>query len=168
MAAKREMKRAEEAKDAQANELIKRKAGKDTQETVEKLKLKEAEKVAAQAKKDKLDDARQRKEILEQIKRDKEERAQRAAREKALREGKVEIGPQSQKDLNYESHTDSLLSATAASIPTPATIATNITATGDYKDTRLKICHSGKMFETSLPSDRRTYLHRVVLYWLLT
>ena len=92
MAAKRKLKEAEDLKDQQANILLQRKAGKDQAEALEKMKQKEAAKLAQEMKQAKEDDAKQRRQILEQIKRDKEERAAKAAREKALREGKVEIG----------------------------------------------------------------------------
>ena len=92
MAAKRKLKEAEDLKDQQANILLQRKAGKDKAEALEKMKQKEAAKLAQEMKQAKEDEAKQRRQILEQIKRDKEERAAKAAREKALREGKVEIG----------------------------------------------------------------------------
>ena len=58
-------------------------------ETMGKQKQKEA-KAAAETKQQKIGDEKQKKVPLTQIKRDKEERQERAAQEKALREGEVE------------------------------------------------------------------------------
>lgn len=155
MAAKRKAKEIEDSKDAHANALLSRKAGQDTADAMEKLKQKEAAKAAADMKQQKLDDAKQRKAVLEQIQRDKEERQQRAAREKALREGKVEIGTCLMAFCFCRPGSQTRMPATPAAVPAPATVSTNVSSTGDFKDARLRIRHSGKTFETSLPSDRR-------------
>ncbi|QRV74117.1 UBX (ubiquitin regulatory X) domain protein [Ceratobasidium sp. AG-Ba] len=62
--------------------------GQDMGEVREQLKLKEAEKEARQRKQDKLDDAKAKAAIRAQIEADKKARAEKAAKEKALREGR--------------------------------------------------------------------------------
>jgi len=60
----------------------------------EDMKIKEAEQAAAQAKKDKLSEAQAKARVKAQIEEDKKARAEKAAKEKALREGKtVPTGP---------------------------------------------------------------------------
>ncbi|QRV88893.1 UBX (ubiquitin regulatory X) domain protein [Ceratobasidium sp. AG-Ba] len=88
MEQKKAAKAAEDAKEARANELIRRKGGQDMGEVREQLKLKEAEKEARQRKQDKLDDAKAKAAIRAQIEADKKARAEKAAKEKALREGR--------------------------------------------------------------------------------
>nr|KIR88093.1 hypothetical protein I308_01145 [Cryptococcus tetragattii IND107] len=68
---------------------IRRKAGQDTTKIREDLKLKEALQDAEQKKREKLEDRKARAAIKAQIEADKRERAEKAAREKALREGKA-------------------------------------------------------------------------------
>lgn len=104
MEEKRAAKAAEEAKEARANELIRRKGGQDIGQIKEDLQLKEAEKEARQRKQgvllpiaiktmiilnlqtDKIDDAKAKAAIRAQIEADKKARAEKAAKEKALRE----------------------------------------------------------------------------------
>ena len=66
---------------------MRRKAGKDLGSIKEDLKLKEALKEADARKKEKIDDAKARARIKAQIEADKKERAEKTAREKALRDG---------------------------------------------------------------------------------
>ncbi|KAF8576856.1 hypothetical protein K439DRAFT_1649205 [Ramaria rubella] len=87
MAEKRAKKQAAEALENKANEAIKRKAARDMGAIKEDLKAKEAIKEAAQRKKDKLEDVKAKAAIKAQIEADKRERAEKAAREKALRQG---------------------------------------------------------------------------------
>lgn len=104
-----------DAEEQRKNEAIRRKGGQDLGKIKEELKLKEAEKEAKQRKQgqsthiilqcylvaatdrirlfisytpDKLDEAKARARVKAQIEQDKRERAEKAAREKALREGK--------------------------------------------------------------------------------
>ncbi|CAE6519199.1 unnamed protein product [Rhizoctonia solani] len=86
MEEKRAAKAAEEAKEARANELIRRKGGQDIGSIKEDLQLKEAEKEARQRKQDKVDDAKAKAAVRAQIEADKKVRAEKAAKEKALRE----------------------------------------------------------------------------------
>ncbi|ELU43603.1 hypothetical protein AG1IA_02375 [Rhizoctonia solani AG-1 IA] len=88
MEEKRAAKAAEEAKEARANEVIRRKGGQDMGAIKEELQLKEAEKEARQRKQDKLDDAKAKAAVRAQIEADKKARAEKAAKEKALREGR--------------------------------------------------------------------------------
>ncbi|KAH8929046.1 hypothetical protein BT69DRAFT_1329068 [Atractiella rhizophila] len=88
MAAKRALKAKQEAEDAKKNEAIRRKGGQDMGALREEIKIKEAERAAAAAKKAKIEDAAAKARVKAQIEADKRERAEKAAREKALREGR--------------------------------------------------------------------------------
>ncbi|CAE7205089.1 unnamed protein product [Rhizoctonia solani] len=74
MEEKRAAKAAEDAKEARANELIRRKGGQDIGSIKEELQLKEAEKEARQRKQDKLDDAKAKAAVRAQIEADKKGR----------------------------------------------------------------------------------------------
>jgi len=89
MQIKRAAKAQQDAEDAKQNEAIRRKAGKDQGQIKEDLKLKEAEKEALQRKKDKQLELEAKNRVKLQIEADKKARADKAAREKALREGKA-------------------------------------------------------------------------------
>jgi len=142
LAAKRATKSVEEAKENKANEAIRRKAGKDVGQLKEDMKAKEAIKAAEKARQDKIDDARARAAIKAQIEADKRERAEKAAKEKALREGKP-------------------LPASDAAPAAPAASGSSATSGGvagkDYKETRLQIRMSssaaGGPYTTTLSSD---------------
>ncbi|KZW00449.1 hypothetical protein EXIGLDRAFT_721964 [Exidia glandulosa HHB12029] len=139
LAAKRATKSVEEAKEHKANETIRRKAGKDAGQIREELKLKEAEKEAEKKKREKIEDARARAAVKAQIEADKKARAERAAREKAAREG-------------------NLVAETApVTVASPAAAASSATAGRDYKETRLQIrmatAGAGGPYTTSLPSE---------------
>ncbi|KAF5361968.1 hypothetical protein D9756_002192 [Leucocoprinus leucothites] len=139
MAAKRAQKAVEEAKEAKANEAIRRKAGKDMNTIKEELALKEAKKEAEAKKREKIEDARARAAVKAQIEADKKARAEKAAMEKALREGRADPG-----------------ATTAVNVPNPAAAAAaTATAGRDFKDTRLQIRMStgGAPLTTTLSSD---------------
>ncbi|KAG9027639.1 hypothetical protein FS837_004197, partial [Tulasnella sp. UAMH 9824] len=121
---KKAVKAVQEAEEAKANEKIRRKAGQDRSEAVEKMKVKELEKEAARKKQEKIDDAKAKAAIKAQIEADKRERAEKAAREKALREGREYVPGQSS-------------TATPASSSQPSTSAPAIKGS-EYKDTRLQ------------------------------
>ncbi|KAI5449779.1 hypothetical protein NCC49_004069 [Naganishia albida] len=70
-----------------ANEKLRRKAGQDSIAIKQALERKEMEKDLAAKKKEKLEDARARAAIKAQIEADKQKRAEKAARDKAIREG---------------------------------------------------------------------------------
>jgi len=135
MTEKREKQAAEEAKQAQANEQIRRKSGKDVGKLRDELKAKESMKDMEKRKQEKLDDSRARAKVKAQIEADKRERAEKAAREKALREGAV---------LPQEPATTS-----AAAPPKPAV------AGKDFPQTRLQIrlASGGQPYITTLSSD---------------
>lgn len=88
------LKRAAQSKeDAQAqreNEKIRRKAGQDMGAAREELKRKEIAREAELKRQEKVADLEAKKRVKEQIEADKRERASRAAREKAIRDGKTE------------------------------------------------------------------------------
>ncbi|KAK0564140.1 hypothetical protein OC861_004453 [Tilletia horrida] len=75
-----------DVEEAKANELIRRKAGRDIEQAREDMKKKEAIKEAEAKKREKLEEAQARARIKAQIEADKRERAAKAAREKELRE----------------------------------------------------------------------------------
>ena len=173
MGEKRARKAAEDAKEAKANEAIRRKGGKVREIVLlqrlcitrcykemgnikEEMKAKEAIKAAEQARKgqlrrpihfvrlylklrttDKIEDAKARAAVKAQIEADRKARAEKAAREKALREG--------------------TLNAEAAAVPSTSAAATPQTAVAgkDYKETRLQIrlATGGQPYTTTLPSD---------------
>ncbi|EPT01102.1 hypothetical protein FOMPIDRAFT_1016089 [Fomitopsis schrenkii] len=139
MAAKRAEKAKEEAKDHLANETIRRKGGRDLNEIREELKAKEIQKDLEAKKREKLEDAKARARVKAQIEADRRERAEKAAREKALREGRPL--PES--------------SAAPAAAPVAAAPPASKTAGKDYPETRLQIrlASGGQPFTTTLPSD---------------
>jgi multidrug efflux pump subunit AcrA (membrane-fusion protein) len=136
MAAKRAGKAVEEAKEHKANEALRRKAGKDINKLKEEMKVKEVIKEAEAKRREKLEDAKARAAVKAQIEADRKARAEKTAREKALREGQV-------------------VEATPAAAPTPAAVAAAATASRDAKETRLQIRLStgGPPLTTSLSSD---------------
>ncbi|KAJ3561595.1 hypothetical protein NP233_g10098 [Leucocoprinus birnbaumii] len=140
MAAKRAQKAVQEAQEAKANEAIRRKSGKDMNKIREELALKEAQKEAEAKKREKLEDARARAAVKAQIEADKKARAEKAAMEKALREGRADPGATAPVDVPK---------------PAAAAAATAGTAGRDFKDTRLQIRMStgGPPLTTTLSSD---------------
>ncbi|KAI6116766.1 ubiquitin-related domain-containing protein [Pisolithus croceorrhizus] len=142
LVAKRTVKAQEEAKEAKANEAIKRKQGKDLNKIKEELKAKEMIKEAEQKRKEKADDAKARAAIKAQIEADKKARAEKAAREKALREGKPIVDGQSESN--------NTTSSSAAVTPSSSGVTGK-----DFKDTRLQIrlASGGTPYTTTLPSD---------------
>ncbi|OCF60965.1 DNA-binding protein [Kwoniella mangroviensis CBS 10435] len=76
-----------DAKDNKANEALRRKAGQDSGKIKEEMQAKELQKQAEQKRRKKLEDQRAKAAIKAQIEADKRERAEKAAREKALRAG---------------------------------------------------------------------------------
>ncbi|KAJ3993082.1 ubiquitin-related domain-containing protein [Lentinula boryana] len=140
MAEKRSRKAIEEAAEQKANEQLRRKAGKDIHKVREELQAKEAIKEAQQKKRDKLEDAKARAAVKAQIEADKKARAEKAAREKALREG-----------LSIE---DVDVSKPATAVPQSGSSISGV-AGKDFKETRLQIRMStgGQPYTTSLPSD---------------
>ncbi|CAO1617555.1 unnamed protein product [Sympodiomycopsis kandeliae] len=79
-----------DSEEAKANEKIRRKAGQDMGMAREELKKKEAIKDQQRKAAEKKADMEAKARVKAQIEADKRERADKAAREKALREGKVE------------------------------------------------------------------------------
>ncbi|KAF9269301.1 hypothetical protein L218DRAFT_953866 [Marasmius fiardii PR-910] len=139
MAEKRAHKAVEDAAEQKANEAIRRKAGKDMSKIKEEMQAKETIKEAEQKRREKIEDAKARAAVKAQIEADRRERAEKTAREKALREGKPlpDSGP--------------IASPRAApSTSTPLGVAGR-----DFKDTRLQIRMStgGQPYTTTLPSD---------------
>lgn len=135
MAEKRAKKAVEEAKDAKANEQIRRKSGKDVGKLREEVKAKETMKDMEKKKQEKLDDAKARARVKAQIEADKKERAEKAAREKALREGVA-------------------LPEEPATVFTPAPPKPAV-AGKDFPETRLQIrlASGGKPYVKTFPSD---------------
>lgn len=93
---------------------------------------------------DKIEDEKYKAKIKAQIEIDKRERAERTAREKALREGRPIV--------------DNMADQAAVPTPAAAPVAAPITVAGkDYKETRLQIrlASGGQPLVTTLPSDAR-------------
>jgi hypothetical protein len=141
MSEKRSKKAEEEAKEHKVNESIRRKAGKDMVQIKEDLKLKQALKDAEEKKREKIADARAKAAIKAQIEADKIARAEKFAREKALRDG---------QPIPDNSTTPA---------PAPAASASAGSSTGvagkDFKETRLQIrmASGGQPCTTTLSSD---------------
>ncbi|KAJ7230668.1 ubiquitin-related domain-containing protein, partial [Mycena pura] len=136
MEEKRQKKAAEEAEERKAGEQLRRKAGKDLGQLKEDMERKQALKDAEQKKKEKIEDARAKAAVKAQIEADKKARAEKFAREKALRHGQEIVDA-----------------------PAPAPVASSSAATGvagkEFKETRLQIRMStgGQPYTTTLPSD---------------
>ncbi|KAF9224164.1 hypothetical protein BS17DRAFT_780589 [Gyrodon lividus] len=141
MTAKRAVKAVQEANEAKANEAIKRKQGKDMNKIKEELKAKEIVKEAEQRRRDKIEDAKAKAAVKAQIEADKKARAEKAAREKALREGRPIVDDPS---------TSAPSAPAAAASSAPSGVAGK-----DFKDTRLQIrlASGGAPYTTTLPSD---------------
>jgi len=145
MSEKRTRKAAEEAKEAKANELIRRKAGKEAAQIKEDMKNKQILKDLEAKRREKENDKKARAAVKAKIEADKRERAQKAAEEKAIRDG-----------------TATAASTTAATRTAPAPAVAAITAPAttslpgrEFKDTRLQIrlASGGQPLTTTLPSD---------------
>ena len=87
---------------------------------------------------EKIEDARARAAVKAQIEADKKARAEKAAREKALRDGQP-------------------LPATSSAVPATPAVASISVASKDFKETRLQIrmATGGQPYTTTLPSDAR-------------
>lgn len=148
MLEKKAAKAAEDAKEARANELIRRKGGQDMGQIKEQLKLKEAEKEARQRKQDKIDDAKAKAAIRAQIEADKKARAEKAAKEKALREGR-----------EYQQPTVAGVGgATSAAAAAPGEKSSGA------KNTRLQIRPASGGAPIVVTMDSDSTLHEVALY----
>ena len=129
------MKDAEERK---RNEEIRRKGGKELGQIKEEMKLKEAQKEAEARKREKIEDAKARQKIKQQIEEDKKARREKEALEKALRDGTALPDAAANQASNVQKPT------AAASAPTAA--ATN--------SARLQIrLPSGPPLTTTRPGD---------------
>ncbi|BGO95268.1 hypothetical protein NBRC10512_003031 [Rhodotorula toruloides] len=141
-----------DAEEARRNEEIRRKSGKDEAAAKADLQLREAEKQAALRKKEKADELAARKRIKEQIEADKRARAEKTAREKALREGR---------------NPDAAVSALSSGSSAPAPAAPAPTASGEkktYDNARLQIrVPEGAPLVHSLPA---TSSLREVVEWV--
>jgi len=141
MAEKRSRKAEEELKEQKANENIRRKSGKEMNQFKEDLKVKQAMKDAEQKKKDKIEDARAKAAIKAQIEADKKARAEKFAREKAIRDG--------------QPVPDNAASTSAAPRPPAAAAPASGVAGKDFKETRLQIrmVGGGQPYTTTLSSE---------------
>lgn len=86
MAAKKKVKAKRDAEEARENERIRRKAGQDQAQARAELQIKEAEKQAMMRKRERIEEAKAKDRVRQQIEADKRARAEKAAREKELRE----------------------------------------------------------------------------------
>ncbi|GAA6022324.1 hypothetical protein JCM10207_003285 [Rhodosporidiobolus poonsookiae] len=117
---KRRLQAVQDASDAKRNEEIRRKSGKEEAQRREELKVKEAQREAEKRKKEKADDLAARNRIKAQIEADKKARAEKAARDKALREGR------------NPDEAASALSVPSVAAPQPS-VAASASATGEKK-----------------------------------
>lgn len=141
-ARRRADKASEDAKQERANELIRRKAGQESAQIREDLERKERIKEAERKRKERLDDvcmyltnkiaAKER--VRAQIEQDKRDRAERFAREKALREGRPLPGASAAPSA----------AASAAAAPRP---------TSNASEARLRIRGPGGMWMGTLPAE---------------
>ena len=94
---------------------------------------------------DKIEDAKARSAIRAQVEADKRARAERAAREKALREGTLDLA------VPAESSADSTAAVSSSAVGS----SSSGVAGRDFKDTRLQIrmASGGQPYTTTLPSD---------------
>ena len=115
-----------DSEEAKQNNMLRKKQDKDLAAIKEEMKLKEAQKLAEQKRKEKLEDARAKARIKAQIEEDKKARAEKFAKEKALRDGTALPGESS---------------ATAPSGPKPpaANTPSASSASANKKETRLQI-----------------------------
>lgn len=114
-----------DAEEQKQNNAIRKKQDKDLAAIKEEMKLKEAQKLAEQKRKEKLEDAKAKARIKAQIEEDKKARAEKFAKEKALRDGTALPGESS---------------ATAPSGPKPPAANTpSASASANKKETRLQI-----------------------------
>ncbi|KAF8329431.1 ubiquitin-related domain-containing protein [Cantharellus anzutake] len=145
MAEKREKKAILDAGEQKANEALRRKAGKDQAKAQEELKAKQIQKEVEQKRKDKIEDAKAKAVIRAQIEADKKARAEKAAKEKALREGKT--------------WTDAgVVDAPESKPAAPVTESSSGLKGSDYKDTRLQIrSGGGPPMSLTFPSDKTLY-----------
>jgi len=136
MTEKRAKRAVEEAQENKVNEALRRKAGKDMNKIKEDMRLKEALKEAEVKKREKIEDAKAKAAVKAQIEADKKARAEKAAREKALRDGQPVIDSPS---------------STGPSRPAPATTLPK----KEFAETRLAIRMSsgGQQYTTTLPCD---------------
>ncbi|KAF7317778.1 hypothetical protein MKEN_00865600 [Mycena kentingensis (nom. inval.)] len=133
MAEKRGLKAIEDAKEAKESEKIRRKAGKDIGALREEMEKRQLLQEAEKKKREKIEDAKAKAAVKAQIEADKKARAEKAAREKALRHG------------------EAIVDAPAAEpAPKPAAGPSK-----DFKETRLQIRLStgGQPYTTTLSSD---------------
>ncbi|KDQ26498.1 hypothetical protein PLEOSDRAFT_1077434 [Pleurotus ostreatus PC15] len=136
LAQKRALKAVEEAKEAKANEALRRKSGKEMDQIKENLKVKQALKEAEERKRDKIEDAKARAAVKAQIEADRKARAEKAAREKALREGRE------------------IVDAPTGPAQAAASSSSGVSSK-DFKETRLQIrmASGGQPYTTTLSSD---------------
>ncbi|WFC98152.1 hypothetical protein MYAM1_000876 [Malassezia yamatoensis] len=87
MQEKRAKQASKDAEERRANELIRRKAGQDAVQAREELEKKERIKDAERKRREKQEDIAAKARVKAQIEEDKKRRAEKAAKEKALREG---------------------------------------------------------------------------------
>ncbi|GAA5827749.1 hypothetical protein JCM11251_007654 [Rhodosporidiobolus azoricus] len=118
-----------DAADAKRNEEIRRKSGKEEAQRREELKVKEAQREAEKRRKEKADDVAARNRIKAQIEADKQARAAKTAREKALREG---------RNPDEAASSVSSSSVPSATAPQPST-ATSSGEKKTYDTARLQI-----------------------------
>lgn len=89
-AQKRAAQEEQNAKERRANEVIRRKAGQEAGQAREELERKERIREAEKKRRERLEDITAKERVRQQIEEDKRRRAEKAAMEKAMREGRAE------------------------------------------------------------------------------
>lgn len=139
---------AKEAEEAKKSETIRRKSGKDMGKLKQEAEARDMIKEAEKKRREKVEEKKAREAIKAQIEADKRARAEKTAREKALREGRA-----------LQENAPSTQIARAAPV-----------VTKDYKETRLQIrlASGGSPLITTLPVEASMYSSIDVLTQVLT
>lgn len=133
LAQKRAAQAIKDKEDAKANEKIRQKSTRDTQDVKEELEKKEQIKEAARKRQEKMDDLEAKKRIKAKIEGDKEDRRRKAEDAKAIREGKA--------------------LPSASSAPTTAPAAAITKPVVNHSEARLRIQTSSGNVMKTLPAE---------------
>ncbi|TIB31916.1 hypothetical protein E3P84_02726 [Wallemia ichthyophaga] len=146
--------------DDKRNELIRVQRGKEDQAVREELKAKELKKDLEKKKKEKEEDKKAMARVKQQIEADKRERAEKAAKDKALREGKVDTATPAQPSkpvipkVSTSNATDTRLQLRTPSGPLTTTLKVDNTLTdvSDFIATQQMVEASNLTFSTTFPA----------------
>ncbi|KAH6655690.1 ubiquitin-related domain-containing protein [Truncatella angustata] len=137
LAEKRAAQAIKDKEDAKANEKIRQKATKETQDVKEELQKKEQIKEAEKKRQEKIADAEAKKRIKAKIEADKEERRRKAEEAKAIREGRTV--------------------PSASSAPAPAAAPVAAKSAVNHNETRLRLQTPAGSIALKLPAETTLY-----------